>query len=291
MLLDLPIDIKIHIASFDENIWIYLAIRDPEIYKYTIANRLIFVQLFTNCAKCSYSQRWKLLNREHREEFDTIGIPLPSYTDDNVQEWRLSGKLHSINDHPSLIFHNYKTWHTYKIWHIQGKRHRYCIHGKGCNCGDIQPAQIAFDNEVTKSKWYIMNNKHSYNDKPAVIKYNRDSLIVLKWYWYGNLHRDNDQPAIETNNMLEWYQYGLLHRDNDKPAHIVVSESIIYCTFYFHDKIHRDNDKPARIVIKNGTIIVQQWYHHGLKHRSGNLPAVIKEGKNKYYNYGIKIFI
>jgi len=109
---------------------------------------------------------------------------------------------------------------------------------------------------------------HSYDDKPAEIRYDR----FLVWYKDGKIHREGDKPAhIDIKypeHCVKWFLDGKLHREGDLPAVINSKEQIWYKDGF----IHRDNNElPAYI---NGK--TQKWYSNGELHRDGDRPAVIQ---------------
>ena len=142
-----------------------------------------------------------------------------------------------------------------------------------------------------KGSTYRNGVLHSYDDKPAEIRYGRFAV----WYKNGKLHRDCDLPAYidlkHPKTYLKWYKNGKIHRDGDKPAvienskrkgqigDVSVSRENIIEIWYKNGSMHRDNDLPAYI---DGN--TQKWCQNGLLHREGDLPAFI-ECDTDIYNY------
>ena len=108
---------------------------------------------------------------------------------------------------------------------------------------------------------------HSYNDKPAVIRYERMAV----WYKNGKIHREGDLPAYvdlkypETH--ITWYRNGKIHREGDLPALIDGDKKV----WYKNGVMHRDGDMPALIEGKT-----EKWYVRGVLHRKADLPASIE---------------
>lgn len=108
---------------------------------------------------------------------------------------------------------------------------------------------------------------HSYDDKPAEIRYGHFAV----WYKNGKLHRDGDRPAYtdlkHPETFLTWYKNGKIHRDGDLPALIDGNKKI----WYKNGLVHRDGDLPAYTEGKT-----QKWCVKGVIHRDGDLPATIE---------------
>lgn len=133
---------------------------------------------------------------------------------------------------------------------------------------------------------------HSYDDKPAEIRYKRYAV----WYKNGKLHREGDLPAYvdleHPETYVRWYKNGKLHRDGDLPAVIentkkrgrngtIPLTKLNTCqTWYKNGKIHREGDLPA--VVDGET---KKWYKNGVLHRDGDNPAII-ECDADIYDYG-----
>jgi antitoxin component YwqK of YwqJK toxin-antitoxin module len=133
---------------------------------------------------------------------------------------------------------------------------------------------------------------HSYDDKPAEIRYGRFAV----WYKNGKVHRDDDLPAYvdlkHPETYLKWYKNGKIHREGDLPAVIdnskkkgrigdvsVLRENIIEI-WYKNGVIHRGGDLPAYIGGKT-----RKWYKNGSLHREDDMPALI-ECDTDMYDYG-----
>jgi hypothetical protein len=136
-----------------------------------------------------------LIHREFREyAYSRAGIIKyrELFTDIEIKngskEFRIFGKLNSIEDKPAIILAN-----GTKHWYINDKRHRE---------NDL-PAIIHANG--TK-QWYINGNCRRENDQPAVIYADGTKY----WFINGNRHRENDQPAIIwANGDKEWYINGI----------------------------------------------------------------------------------
>ena len=88
--MDLPLDIKYKIASFDMDTWIRLSYIDDEFKKFSYGiGRKLFIDLFT----VIYDKYGKI--------------------------WKIFGKLHNFNDQPAIIGVNGN-----KYWYQNDKLHR-----------------------------------------------------------------------------------------------------------------------------------------------------------------------
>jgi len=143
-----------------------------------------------------------------------------------------------------------------------------------------------------KGSTYRNGALHSYDDKPAEIRYGRFAV----WYKNGKVHRDSDLPAYidlkHPETYMKWYNNGKIHRENDLPAVIdfskkkgrigdvsVLRENIIEI-WYKNGVKHRDGDLPAYTGGKT-----QKWYKNGSLHRENDMPALI-ECDTDMYDYG-----
>ena len=89
--MDLPLDVKYKIASFDINVWIRLSYMDDEFKKFSFKEgRKLFIEFFTK-------------------------IEINKY----YKTWTIFGKLHSFNDQPAKIDTN-----GTKYWYRNGQLHR-----------------------------------------------------------------------------------------------------------------------------------------------------------------------
>jgi hypothetical protein len=162
-------DILHIIISHDEYIWYQLYLVDKRVCEYTHTpnGRKKYVELATK-----YTKR------------------------DDVEEWRLFGRLHRENDLPARVRVN-----SYYEWIYNGN-----IHRDGDNPAIISPFGHG---------WYQHGRIHRENDQPALT----NSFGGNHWYYNGMRHRDNDNPAIISSNMIVWYKNGLRHRIGN-PANI-----------------------------------------------------------------------
>lgn len=115
---------------------------------------------------------------------------------------------------------------------------------------------------------------HSYDDKPAVVKRNRQ-----EWYKEGVRHRDGDLPALVTLYSNEWWVNGKRHRDGDKPA---VIEGLVRGKgegrrreWYKDGLLHREGDFPAIEEHDEEQGGVFMWYKNGKRHRDGGKPVIV----------------
>lgn len=242
-LLDLPIDVKVYIASKLECAWTWFALHDDDMLKYTKNNPHQFIALFT----------------DHR-----IG----EYYDGLYNITYLFNKIHSIYDQPARF-----NEHT-KIWYWKGNVHRDTICDvdfcDGATRGQILPAWVTSAHH-TKSHignfymsgtrtWYKHGDVHREDDLPASIYGNGRDINnnyltgedlftrgTKSWYRNNVKHRENDKPAVihgddpfdgKIVNEKEWWFNGVIHRDNDKPAHKRIDGVLFWCR---NGKNHRDN--------------------------------------------------
>ena len=192
---ELPLDIRISIASVDYDTWIWLALRDEEVYDYTRNNLRVFVKLFTKYT----------IDGNNYEGPMTICY--------------LIDKKHSINDQPAITTKNGRWWYYNNKVHrdtrdkfnnvlpaiIHSGQSCWYLHGIVCRENDL-PALIDTSGD---QYWYLNGKLGRANDKPARIGSNGDQ------YWYHNdsLHRDtrdsdgNLLPVIICTNGV--MQYGI----------------------------------------------------------------------------------
>ncbi len=153
MLSDLLLDVRFHIASFDEEVW-YLFYKNFDDFKLLTCQSIpLFKSLFTK--KCPFDNRveYRLLGRLHRNDG-----PAVIYTH-GTQKWYQHGKIHR-DDGPAVIFINGD-----QVWYQYGKFHR-----------DNKPAVIYADGK----QWYQHGKCHR-DDGPAVIYSNGNQY----WYQHG----------------------------------------------------------------------------------------------------------
>ena len=118
-----------------------------------------------------------------------------------------------------------------------------------------------------KGSTYRNGVLHSYDNKPAEIRYGRFAV----WYKNGKVHREGDLPAYMDlkypETFLTWYKNGVMHRDGDLPALIDGDKKV----WYKNGVIHRESGLAAYVDGKT-----QKWYVRGLLHRENDLPAIIE---------------
>ncbi len=111
MLSDLLLDVRFHIASFDEKVW-YLFYKHFDDFKLlTFQSRSFFWQLFTKKHLCANRIEYSLLGYVHCNSG-------PAVIYNNRQEWYQNGKLHR-DDGPAIIYHG-----GAQLWYQHGRRHR-----------------------------------------------------------------------------------------------------------------------------------------------------------------------
>ena len=194
--MDLPLDVKLVIASFDIDVWIRLSYIDDEFKKFSYGiGRKLFIDLFTIISINKSGTTCQIFNKLHSFD-DKPAIIYPN----GEKRWFHNGKCHRDNDKPAIISPNGE-----KRWYQYGNIYR----------DNDEPAVI---DRYGTQKWYQNGKLHRDNDKPAVIH----SKGGKEWYQHGKIHRDSPMsilPAvIQSNGIQKWYQNGKLHRDNDLPA-------------------------------------------------------------------------
>lgn len=133
MILDLILDIRCHIASRDETVWMAMYRYDPEFRAYAKSTTGIseFKKNFNTMILYNSIKKWYLLGRLHRE-----GKPAIIY-DPNLHftlfHYYINGALHRDDDKPAIIYAN-GTVEYYK----HGLRHR----SRDAD-GKLQPAYIS----------------------------------------------------------------------------------------------------------------------------------------------------
>jgi hypothetical protein len=138
---------------------------------------------------------------------------------------------------------------------------------------DDKPAEIRYDRFIV---WYKDGKIHREGDKPAHIdiKYPED---CLKWFLYGKLHREGGLPAVINSKERIWYKHGVIHRDNNElPAYINGKTQ----KWYVNGELHRDGDRPAVIQYEFPNYLERphlyvSWFKRGKLHREGDKPAHI----------------
>ena len=112
-----------------------------------------------------------------------------------------------------------------------------------------------------------------------------DKFGQTKHFLRGKLHRDGDLPAVEdaVRGRKEWYQNGEHHREGDLPSITEHSSSVTYEAYCCRGRIHRADDKPAKVFLRNNAEEYCEWYEHGVRNRTNNLPAVVKQIPSQGY--------
>ena len=107
--------------------------------------------------------------------------------------WMWEGKLHSVDDHPSVIIDN----GSEKQWHSYGMRHR--IGGP------------AWTKEFGLTELYYNLDMLHRTDGPAMI-----SNTNQKWYFNNKVHRADGPAVIHNNGRVEWWWRGRQYLDIDE---------------------------------------------------------------------------
>ncbi len=176
MLSDLLLDVRFHIASFDEEVW-YLFYKHFDDFKLlSLRSISLFAQLFTKKILLDDRIEYRLLGYLHCDSG-------PAIINNDHQFWYQHGQCHRDDD-PAIICTNGK-----QHWYQHGLIHR-----------DNGPAIIDNGNQY----WYQHGQLHR-NDGPAIIYADGEQ----QWYQHGELHRD-DGPAVIDDDEQEWYQHGKL---------------------------------------------------------------------------------
>ncbi len=97
---------------------------------------------------------------------------------------------------------------------------------------DHQNCLIAYrDGVIFTENFYINEERHSYDDKPALIHYHMNGLPRAKlWFSYGELTREDDKPSVmsyyETGEkeIEEWFQNETRIRSGNKPSFVKYSK-------------------------------------------------------------------
>lgn len=103
---------------------------------------------------------------------------------------------------------------------------------------------ITSSDGTTTVSHYYHDLKHSINDQPAMIVYDKHGNIEqLLWFNHGSIHRDNDLPAwLEywpDGTIAEelWYQNNELHRDTGPSLISYKSDGTVDSVGYFNHDI------------------------------------------------------
>ena len=130
--MDLPLDVKFKIASFDMDAWIKLSYMDDKFKKFSYSiGRKLFIELFTIIDKNKYCKKWSIF-----------------------------GNLHSFDDQPAVIYSNGD-----KYWFQNGQLHRDDPSGQ-------QPAVILADGEQRWYKNGQLHRDSPSGQQPAIIDAN-----------------------------------------------------------------------------------------------------------------------
>lgn len=211
----------------------------------------------------------------------------------NDKRWTnpCSGKLHRT-DGPAVIRHNGD-----EEYHVNGLLHR--VDGPAMNFVNGQ------------QQYYRYGHRHRVGG-PAVI-----SNIATEYWVDGQRHR-SDGPAFERGNEKIYFIFGVEYSKAryeelapELPVKHLVQDKVIS---HFDARGMYHNPHRAAIVERNevGTVIREEYYSHGMRHRSSgpaiirnngshqewwsdnklhniNGPAVIKDGTEAYYLNGIEL--
>lgn len=136
--MNLPLDIKLIIASFDMDVWIRLSYFDEEFknFSYNIG-RKIFIDLFTIIVNTNGVKFWTLFNIPYRDNDEPAAIKI-----DGTKMWYKNGKVGRDNDQPACI-----SLDGSMLWFKDGEIHR----------DNDQPAIIIPDNSTM---WYQYSKLH-----------------------------------------------------------------------------------------------------------------------------------
>lgn len=237
--MDLILDVKVLIASHDEEVWFWLYMHDEEFEKFThtidaikLYNKLFYMWCYEETSRY-YTESYLLLGKLHRMDG-------PAFISTGYYGIRINNGMLTAND--ASMFNAYEVW---------------CQGGIVTRGNDL-PAVINKEERV----WYNNGKRHRDNDLPAIISDNRQV-----WYCNGKIHRDRDLPANIYYDTKSWYHRGKLHRSNDLPA-IMSDDELMW---YHHGKKHRDNDLPAHILVGEKKTKYKWWYY-GKQERPNQLP-------------------
>ena len=155
--MNLPLDIKYKIASFDIDIWIKLALYDDEFKQFSYKEgRKLFINLFTVKNKTEYEKVYTVFNIRHRENDQPAVI-----YHNGSKYWYLNGKKHRDDDKPAIVLGNGDNY-----WFCHDELHR----------DNDKPAMVTKDGT---QEWYNSGMLHRDNG-PAIITPDG------KLYWFQN---------------------------------------------------------------------------------------------------------
>jgi hypothetical protein len=159
-------------------------------------------------------RRWRLASKIVTEKDGHVG----GFTRTTV-----GGRLHSLDDMPSMSNSEEKRWYRDGLCHRDGDK----------------PAIIYECVRFGYNAWCQNGQYHRDGDKPAVV----DNKGNQSWYRNGLRHRDGDKPAVvDADGSMMWWQHDQRHRDGDGPAAVYANRVHLW---YRYDKLHRANGKPA----------------------------------------------
>ncbi len=112
--MDILLEIKILIASFDQETWIKLIIWDENFrqFAYSEAGKWQFIDLFTVISTNKYHMQYTLFGKLHRNQ-----LPAMIYTTGEFW-WYYNGQLHRV-DGPAIVYA-----HGGQIWYRNGQLYR-----------------------------------------------------------------------------------------------------------------------------------------------------------------------
>lgn len=125
--------------------------------------------------------------------------------------------------------------------------------------------------------------RHREGDRPAVECGNG----TREWWKDGQRHRANDLPAIEHfDGRRDWLVDGEYHRcDHGLPAVVLVDGTRVW-VHPATGLVHRDHGLPAIERASDGTL---EYFEAGLRHRAGDLPAVVGPHTVRYFEHGREV--
>jgi hypothetical protein len=113
--MDLILDIKTIIASYDQEVWYHLYRFDSEFHNYAASPRGIsqFIELFTVKTDGVLWIQYRLFGKLHHRDLPAIACL------DGGEAWYLNGRLHRDNDLPAATYANGD-----QFWYQHGQLHR-----------------------------------------------------------------------------------------------------------------------------------------------------------------------
>ena len=170
--MDLPLDIKFKIASFDEDVWIKLAYIDDEFKQFSYKDgRKIFIDLFTIIIESDTEKIWNIFDKIQRPDDKPATI-----SHDGVNKrWYKNGILHRDNDLPAVVSVG------------NGLDLQWCYNGKTHREND-KPAYMS---SRGIKMWFYNGQFHRENDKPAIIRADG----TQEWYQNGKMWRSDGKPV------------------------------------------------------------------------------------------------